>query len=224
MVDREVRAAEREGVAASLRQRVRVGFLPQERLRLAALLGYEPAVVALGERPQVPPVHASLESLESWVEVIGCAGPEAVVRAALAAATGAAHHFDILFQGSAAAGVLAGCLAAAERYLSAPSPEQSDRVVERIAEAQAILGGLTHAGRVGDPNPPHTSALESAILAAAAAISPEPRRSAAQALWYAAATDAVRGSIAPHAIEALSDRVGEELVRWALEELGPSES
>lgn len=79
----ERRVAEGDGAAEAplLAERVRAGTLAPDRLRLAAYLGHPPAREALGDEAPV-----LREDPDSWIRGLADWGPQAWVRAAIAAA------------------------------------------------------------------------------------------------------------------------------------------
>ncbi|MCW8139327.1 MAG: hypothetical protein KIT58_10540 [Planctomycetota bacterium] len=85
MTDQRLRALERDALhgdveaqARLLLERVRVGDLTEERLRLAAYLGDERARLALGESAPEPP-----DDIVAWVRGLDALGSEVATRVAL---------------------------------------------------------------------------------------------------------------------------------------------
>lgn len=138
MSDRRLRELERqvrrgaspEEEARWLLERARTGELPGERLALAAWLGHAPARLALGgHAPHAP------QELESWVRGLGRWGPEALARAALAAARcvlpcWTQRHPDAR---------PAAALAAVEAWLEDPGPARAAAALSAADACQAIL-------------------------------------------------------------------------------------
>lgn len=85
-IEREAQSGDIDAQARLLRERVRVGELNLERVRLAAHCGHSVAGLALGERALTVPSPATGEEFFSWTGTLALWGAEALVRAAIAAA------------------------------------------------------------------------------------------------------------------------------------------
>lgn len=149
MTDQRLRELERrareggspEDAARWLLMRERAGELPRERLELLVWLGHAPAVAALAGQP----LHVPRE-LESWVRGLERWGPEAAVRAALAAARlllplwSARHPQDPR---------LAEALAAAERWTIDPGPAAAEAARAAADACHGVLLELERAQPAG---------------------------------------------------------------------------
>lgn len=151
MTDRRLRELERrvreggaslEEAARWLLERQRAGELPRERLVLLAWLGHESARAALAGEP----LHVPGE-LESWVRGLERWGPEASVRAAVAAA----RLLLPLWEGRHPQDRRpAEALSAAEAWSADPRPETAEAA---HAAADACHGILLQLERAGEPGP-----------------------------------------------------------------------
>lgn len=126
--------ADVETEAAALSSRVAAGTLAPDRLEVAALLGHEPAIRALGRRPNA--------------DALGRCGREGSVRLALAGARSAAARW-----GGEPAGTIGRALAAMEAWLACPCGEHAQgcqQLEKEVEELTLALGEDVEPGAPGN--------------------------------------------------------------------------
>lgn len=179
--------------AAYLRERVRVGELPRERLELAAYCGHEAASGATGV--------CGPRDLEQWVAGLSRWDMQTAMRAALAAARFAYPVWSRgLSSGMRDGEWVTEALRAAERCVLTPSSD-NDRAAARAASD--AFGAASESDLEGEVE---GAAAEACALAARAA-SANSLEAASSAIHFAA-----RAESPPAVLSAIWD----ELTPWAL--------
>lgn len=205
---RETRAVEDE--AAYLLGRVRVGDLPNERLRLAAYLGHD------GARHSIRPVEVPLEP-SAWVEAVCALSDEIAVRVALAASRWAWRAYESGDDREADDEMAAEALLAiqiAEHWLLSREPQEFRARLRQGAwlpppMVRAVAVATASLGRSVDPSW-HTAAPRKvwAARAVQALLGASPDRFA---------TEPIRSSFAGvTTFDQVRALLADELLPWAL--------
>lgn len=176
MTDRRLRELERrlaEGDAAAeaplLAERLRAGTLAPERLRLAAYLAHAPARDALADA--APRLR---EDLEGWIRGLAEWGPQAWVRAAVAAARRVLSLYEERFEAPGSFDLRPReAIEAAELWLRQPSP---DTLLSARAHAAAVME-VSHPAAFAEGPRVHAGVFRESRAAVQAALSAtdEPR-------------------------------------------------
>ena len=149
MSDQRLRELERswrvggaeEAEAALLRERLRLGVIGEPRLRLAAAIGHAASGLLLGPRAPAGDLRRRLAAIDGE---LGRAGPETVVRAAIALARSRVRlwgHTRASGSRSDRASLLAA-LEAAEAWVRCPCDAHLADAAETVAPAERAVQGL----------------------------------------------------------------------------------
>jgi hypothetical protein len=121
--------------ASHLLKRVRQGNLSWDNLDLAAMLGYRPAIEALGE--DAPPIE---EDLKRWVRALDEFGHEVCARITCALAW---HLLPILEEDGLGTGPLRGGIEASEAWLACPCEQHATAALDLYPQAIAAAINCT---------------------------------------------------------------------------------